>query len=119
MDEEIPMKKSRFTEAQITGALHQAQGGLAMPDLWPEHGITIPTFYRWRAKFGDRDPSMMSRIKELKDESRRLTRMFSEDCSQAAVAKAESQKPLRPTAIACKNSLLRLAIHASGAASER
>jgi hypothetical protein len=31
MAEEIPMMKSRFTEAQIMGVLLQAEGGLAVP----------------------------------------------------------------------------------------
>ena len=33
------MKKSRFTDAQITGILRQAEGGMAVPDLCREHGI--------------------------------------------------------------------------------
>lgn len=44
MDEEIPTKKSRFPEAQITGVLRQAEGGLAIPELCREHGISSGTF---------------------------------------------------------------------------
>lgn len=45
MDEEIPTKKSRFTEAQIMGVLRQAEGGMPVPELCCEHGISSATFY--------------------------------------------------------------------------
>jgi putative transposase len=45
MDEEIPMKKSRFTEAQIMGVLRRAEGGIPVPELCREHGISSATFY--------------------------------------------------------------------------
>ncbi len=38
------MKKSRFTEAQIMGVLRQSEGGLAVPELCREHGISSATF---------------------------------------------------------------------------
>ena len=68
------MKKSRFTEAQIMGVLRQAEGGLPVSELCREHGISSATFYKWRAKFGGMDASMMSQMKALEDENRRLKR---------------------------------------------
>jgi putative transposase len=44
MDEEIPIKKSRFTEAQIMGVLRQGEGGLAVSELCREDGISSATF---------------------------------------------------------------------------
>lgn len=77
------MKKSRFTEAQIMSVLRQAEGGLPVSELCREHGISSATFYKWRAKFGGMDASMMSQMKALEDENRRLKRMFADLSMQA------------------------------------
>jgi putative transposase len=42
-------------------------------------GISRATFYKWRAKYGVMDVSMMSRMKELEDESLRLKKMYLEE----------------------------------------
>ncbi|TCT27921.1 transposase, partial [Martelella mediterranea] len=34
------MKKTRFSEAQIIGILRQAEGGVPVPDLCREHGMS-------------------------------------------------------------------------------
>ena len=59
------MKKSRFADSQIMGALKRVEAGLPVPDLCRELGISSATFYKWRAKYGGMDTSMMSRMKEL------------------------------------------------------
>jgi putative transposase len=59
------MKKSRFTDSQILSILKQAEGGAAVPDLCREYVISSATFYKWRAKYGGMDASMMSWLKEL------------------------------------------------------
>ena len=72
------MKKSRFTDSQIIAVLKQAQGGTPVPELCREHGISAATFYKWRSKFGGMDASLMSQLKELQDENRRLKKMYAE-----------------------------------------
>ena len=72
------MRKSRFTEAQIMGILRQAEGGLAVADLCREHAISAATFYKWRSKFGGMDASMISEMKGIEDENRRLKKMYAE-----------------------------------------
>ncbi len=72
------MKKSRFTDSQIIGVLKQAEAGSAVPDLCREHGISSATFYKWRSKFGGMDASMVSQMKALEDENRRLKKMYAE-----------------------------------------
>lgn len=81
------MKKNRFTEAQIMAILRQAEGGVPVAELCREHGISSAGFYKWRAKFGGMDASMMSRMKALEDENRRLKRMYADLSMQADLLK--------------------------------
>ncbi|ASY73693.1 Mobile element protein (plasmid) [Sinorhizobium fredii CCBAU 25509] len=87
MLEEILMKKSRFSEAQIMAVLRQAEGGMPVPDLCREHGISTASFYKWRAKYGGMDASMMSQMKALEEENRRLKRMYADLSMQADLLK--------------------------------
>lgn len=86
------MKTSRFTDSQIMAILKQAEAGMPAPDLCREHGISIASFYKWRAKYGGMDASMMSRIKELEAENARLKKMYAEVQLQADVLKEVLQK---------------------------
>jgi len=79
------MKKSRFTDSQIMEALKRAEAGLAVPELCRELGISSATFYKWRAKFGGMDVSMMTRMKELEDENRRLRKMVVDERLKAEI----------------------------------
>ena len=79
------MMKSRFTDSQIMDALKQAEAGLAVPDVCRELGISSATFYKWRAKFGGMDVSMMTRMKELEDENRRLRKMVVDERLKAEI----------------------------------
>lgn len=87
------MKKSRYTNSQIMDALKRVEAGLAVPDLCRELGISSATFYKWRAKYGGMDTSMMARMKELEEENRRLKRMYAEERMKAEiVAEALAKK---------------------------
>lgn len=86
------MKTSRFSDSQIINILKQAEAGSPVPELCREHGMSNASFYKWRAKFGGMDASMMSRLKELEDENRRLKKMYAEAQMQADVLKEAMQK---------------------------
>ncbi len=83
------MKKSKFSDSQIMDALKRVEAGLPVPELCREVGISTATFYKWRAKFGGMDTSMMARMKELEEENRRLKKMYIEEKLKAEIA-AES-----------------------------
>ena len=87
------MKKSRFTDSQILDAIKRAEAGLAVPDLCRELGISTATFYKWRAKYGGMDVSMMAGMKELEAENTRLRKMYVEEKLKAEiVAEALAKK---------------------------
>ena len=79
------MKRSRYSDSQIISILKQAEAGTPVADLCREHGMSDATFYKWRAKFGGMDVSMMARLKELEDENRRLKKMYAEERLKAEV----------------------------------
>ncbi len=92
------MKKSRFTDSQIIAVLKQVQAGTPVPELCREHGISPGTFYKWRSKFGGMDAEMMSQLKELQDENRRLKKMYADAQLSADLLKESlSKKLVRPS----------------------
>jgi putative transposase len=87
------MKKSRFTDSQIMDALKRVEAGLPVPELCRDMGISTATFYKWRAKYGGMDTSMMARMKELEEENRRLKKLYVEAQLKAdIVAEALAKK---------------------------
>jgi len=68
------MKKTRFTEAQIMGILRQMEGGVPVSELCREHGMSSARVYKWRAKYA----SLISEMKAMADENRRLKRMYAD-----------------------------------------
>lgn len=72
------MKKKRFTEAQITFALRQAESGTPVAEIIRKMGISEPTFYRWKKKFGGLGIAEVRRLKQLEEENRRLKRLVAD-----------------------------------------
>jgi putative transposase len=86
------MKKSRFSDSQIIEALKRVEGGLSVPELCRELGISSATFYKWRAKFDGMDASLMARMKELEAENARLKKMYAEERLKADILKEAMAK---------------------------
>ena len=72
------MKTARFSDAQIMGILRQAESGVPVSELCREHGMSSASFYKWRSRYGEMDESMVSEMKAMADENRRLKQMYAE-----------------------------------------
>jgi len=72
------MKNGRFSDAQIMGILKQAESGAPVSTLCREHGMSSASFYKWRAKYGGMDASIVSQMKVMEAENKRLKRMYAE-----------------------------------------
>lgn len=72
------MKKSKFSEVQIVKILKEYDAGKQTKDLCREYGISAPTFYSWKQKYGVMDAQQLKELKALQDENARLKRMFAD-----------------------------------------
>lgn len=86
------MKKSQFSDHQIISILKQAEAGTPVRELCREHGMSSATFYKWRAKYGGMDASMMARLKELEAENAKLKKMYAEERLKAEIVTEAMQK---------------------------
>ena len=88
------MKKSRFTETQIVSILKQADAGMAVKDLCRKHGISEPTYYNWKSRYGGMEASDLKRTKELETELSKLKRMYADLALENQAMKDLIQKKL-------------------------
>ena len=72
------MKQSRFSEEQIIAILREQETGIAVAELCRKHGVSSPTFYNWKAKFGGMDVSEARKLKALEEENGRLKRLLAD-----------------------------------------
>jgi putative transposase len=94
------MKTSRYTEAQIIAILRQAESGVPVAELCREHGMSDASFYKSRAKHSGTDASMVSQMKAIEDENRRLKRMYADLSMQNDLLKEALGKCMVRRAIA-------------------
>lgn len=81
------MRKSKFSEAQIVAILQEAEAGLPVAEVLRKHGISRPTYFAWKSKYGGISVPELRRLKELEQENAKLKRMYAELALENAAIK--------------------------------
>ena len=71
--------KKRFSEEQIVAVLREGElGQKTVVELCRAHGVSQPTYYGWKRKYGSMGESDVRRLRELEKENVRLKRLLAE-----------------------------------------
>lgn len=81
------MRKSKFTEAQIVAVLQEGVAGVPVAEILRKHGISRPTYFNWKSKYGGTTVPELRRLKELEQENAKLKRMYAELALENAAIK--------------------------------
>lgn len=71
------MKRTRFTDEQIIRILQEADRA-PVAEVAKRHGVSEPSIYAWRKKFGDMSTDDVKRLKQLEQENNRLKKIVAE-----------------------------------------
>ena len=88
------MRNSKFTETQIVAILQEADAGVPVKEVCRKHGISSPTYYKWKAKYGGLGVSELKRMKELEAENAKLKRMYADMALENTALKDLIEKKL-------------------------
>ena len=86
------MPRKRHTEEEIIGVLKEQEAGVKTDELCRRHGISVTTFYKWKAKFGGMEISDARRLRTLEDENRRLKHIVANQALDLQALKAVNSK---------------------------
>ena len=72
------MRKSRFSEEQITMALRQAEAGTPVEEVCRKLGVSQATFFRWKKRFGSLGVAEIRELRQLREENRKLKQLVAD-----------------------------------------
>jgi putative transposase len=65
-------RKSKFSDAEIIGAIKEIEAGAKQTEICRRIGVSEQTMLRWRSKFGGMTVSEAQDKRRLEDENRKL-----------------------------------------------
>ena len=70
--------KKRFTEEQIIKILEEAKTGLKEEEVCRKYGISSPTYYNRKAKYGGMTIAEIKRLRALEKENHQLKKLVAD-----------------------------------------
>ena len=85
------MKRKRHTTEEIIKKLREAAGqisaGKSVEEAARQIGVSVPTYHRWKEKYGGADQNTVKRLRELEKENGRLKRLVDDQALDNAMLK--------------------------------
>jgi len=81
------MKKGQFTVEQIIRILQEVDAGAKVDQVCRRHGVSRPTYYQWRKRYGGLEVNEAKHLREIQEENRRLKRLVADQVLNIQVLK--------------------------------
>lgn len=72
------MKSKRYTDEQKVKILKEVDSGVPVKEVLRKHGVSSPTYYKWRSKFSGLEVSDVKKMRDLEDQNRKLKQMVAD-----------------------------------------
>ena len=89
------MKRKRYTIEQIIQKLREADGllagGVHVPEVCRQIGISEGTYHRWRGLYGGLEPKALKRLRVLEKENARLKKIVADQAMDLSILREVAQ----------------------------
>jgi putative transposase len=85
------MKKSRYSEEQMVKILRETDR-VPVAEVAKKHGVSEPTIYAWRRRFGEMNADDAKRLRALEGENAKLKKMLADRLLEIDVLKEINAK---------------------------
>ena len=89
------MKKSRFTETQITGALKSYATVKDVQEFCSELSSNRATFYNWKKKYSCMDAELLRQFKELQRKNSEMKHLYADLSPDHSILKKVIEKSFK------------------------